>query len=71
MTLLGCFAVITASSARAATAVEAETSIYDAFATVLAAASFHKIGIARVRLTLAPVGYDLAAILSAAAIHRK
>ena len=50
MALLGCLAVITASSARAATTVEAETSVYDALAAVFAAASFHKIGIAHVRL---------------------
>jgi len=70
MTLLGSFAIVAASSARAATTVEAKASVYDALATILPAAPFHKIRIARVHRTLAPVADHLAPVLSTAAVNR-
>ncbi len=70
MTLLGRFAIVTASSARAATTVEPKASVHDALAAVLPAAPFHKTRSVHVGLMLAPVTYHFAAILSATALNR-
>ena len=70
MTLLGGLAIVTAPSARAATAIEAKTPVDDALAAVLPAAPFHKTRSVHVGLVLAPVTYHFAAILSATALHR-
>ena len=71
MTLLGCFAVVAASPARAAAAVQPETPVYDALPAILSTPPFHEARRVHVGLMLTPVDQGLAAVLSIAAFSRR
>ena len=66
--LFGGLAVVGAAPARTTTAVQSEAPVHDALSPILALAALDEIRVARVRLTLAPVGHTLAAVFSTATL---